>query len=475
MMSQPKEPLSRAIPTDLAGRSRRIVSEDHLELARPYLGEIGQLETLTPEQEIELAKAVEGYTGAMRREILGIPLAARLLVSHWCELRSANRVTATLSALPPDRRPPDASDRINALLQRVARLLDRRDKLWGLGDAPPSAAKLARIDREMQRALLEADLSPPVYDDLLGKLRAREALFASDSPSPSTLTSEQEIGLPPAEFRERMERIRAVERSLQEVRNELIRRNLRLVIKVARDFRGRGVPFPDLVQEGSLGVLHAVGKFDYHLGFKFSTYVVWWIRQAMIRAIQKQSRTVRLPSHVYDRSIRFRRTHWRLFSTLGRAPTSRELAEALEIDESQVDNLMQIDQQTASLDAPVRQAESESLGDLLEDPASRNPVDELDQERLNRAVETLLVNLSPREQEVLRGRFGMNGEEELTLQGIADRLGLSRERIRQIQAGALKKLRARSSRVPELESLVGGARPSRRLRGCAVAGRSDSR
>ncbi len=175
-----------------------------------------------------------------------------------------------------------------------------------------------------------------------------------------------------------MDRIQQAESRLQEARNELIRRNLKLVVKVAKEFRGMGVSFPDLVQEGSLGVLHAVGKFDYRRGFKFSTYAVWWIRQAMIRAIQQQSRTIRLPSRVYDRT-----RHLRQARESGSPPSSvapqrrRSSAEELEIDEHQVDELMRIDQKPASLDAPLKQAGNESFGDLLEDPATPDPVEEL--------------------------------------------------------------------------------------------------
>jgi RNA polymerase primary sigma factor len=273
-------------------------------------------------------------------------------------------------------------------------------------------------------------------------------------------TSEQEVGLPPAEFRERMGRIHRAEGRLHEARNELVQRNLKLAVKVAKQFRGMGLAFSDLVQEGSLGLFHAVGKFDHSKGFKFSTYAVWWIRQAIVRAIQQHSRTIRLPSHVHDRARRFRQTRERLSTELGCTPTPRELAEELEIDEKQVEMLTRVDQRPASLDAPVHPVEDASLGDLLEDPETLDPVEELHQARLMHEIESLLLGLSSRERDVLRWKFGLVGDRGLTLQEIADRLGLSRERVRQIQVAAIRKIRARSMRVPGLESPAGSSPPS---------------
>jgi RNA polymerase sigma factor (sigma-70 family) len=444
MMIRREVQLARPIPTEGEAGTQRSVADDGFKVLRPYFREIGRLEILTSEQEIALAKAVEDYTRAMRREILGIPLAARLMVGRWSELRSANHVTAKLSGLPPDRRPPDASARMD-------------DALHGDGGRPLSSAKLARIDQEMQRILVGANLSASLLDELLGTLREREALLERTGGSweACIATSEQEIGLSPVEFRERMGRIQRAESRLHEARNELVQRNLKLVVKVAKEFRGIGLSLPDLVQEGSLGVLHAVGKFDHRRGFKFSTYAVWWIRQAIVRAIQRHSRTIRLPSHVYDRTRRFRQTRERLSTALGRTPTPKELAEELEIAEKQVEMLMRIGQRPVSLDAPVHPAENESFGELLEDPATLDPVEELHQAWLSQEIESLLLDLSPRERNVLSWRFGLGEERGLTLQEIADRLGLSRERVRQIQVGAIRKLRARSMRVPELGSPAG--------------------
>lgn len=453
VMSGSEAQLVRAIPVGDEAPQPRPVSDDSFETLRPYFRDIGPLETLAPDEEVALAREVHDQARLVRQEILGVPLAARLLVGRWCELRSGRRPTAALSALPPDRSdrwPPDASARIDDALQRVAILLDLRDKLHAHGTDTPSPAKLVQIDRQMQWTLLGADLSASLFDEILAVLREREALLGHPEASwgARLAVSRQEIGLSPAEFRERMQRIRWAEGRLQAARNELARRNLKLVVKMAKEFRGMGVPLPDLVQEGSLGVLHAVGKFDYRRGFKFSTYAVWWIRQAMVRAIQQQSRTVRLPSRVHDRSRLFRKAGARLATELGRKPTVEELARELGMAVKQVDRLMRASLKQASLDAPVAEAGGESLGDLLEDPHTPNPVEELARAQLARTVDSLLPRLSDRERDILTFRFGLNGEPALTLRETAERIGLSCERVRQVQEHALLRLRHGAMAAP---------------------------
>jgi RNA polymerase sigma factor (sigma-70 family) len=425
--------------------SDRVVKDDTFEMLRPYFREIGPVDTLTAQEEVALAKLVDAHTEELRRAILGVPFAARFVVERWSELRSAERVTATMSAVPADRRGPNASVKMDRALRRVALLLDRRDKLSGNCQEPLAPEELATIDAEMQRLLLKANLSPVLLDEMLAALRACEARLPKrrSSSRAQALARELdfEVGMPAVEFRQRMHKIDAEERALHEARNEFTHRNLKLVIRVAKEFRGMGVALPDLVQEGNLGLLHAVGKFDHSRGFKFSTYAVWWIRQAMIRAIQNQSRTIRLPSHVYDRTMRYRSAMKQLSTTLGRTPTTKELAKELEISEKQVETLSRIRQKPASLDAPIRNSEDDSIGDMLEDTEAADPVENLHRAQLTGALDSLLVELSDRERDVLSWRFGLAGQRGHTLQEIADRLGLSRERVRQIQAGAIHRLR----------------------------------
>jgi RNA polymerase primary sigma factor len=252
--------------------SDRAVKDDTFEMLRPYFREIGPIETLSAEEEVALAKRVDAHTAGLRREIFGIPFAARFVVDRWSELRSAERVTATMSAVPADRREADASARMDRALRRVALLLDRRDKLCGNYQASPSEKKLGRLDQDIQRALIRANLSPGLIDEILEALREREALLPQRRGGSRARASRQqlefEIGLSATEFRARMRRIGAEERGLHEARNEFTRHNLKLVIRVAKEFRGMGISMPDLVQEGNLGLIHAVGKFEHSRGFK---------------------------------------------------------------------------------------------------------------------------------------------------------------------------------------------------------------
>jgi RNA polymerase primary sigma factor len=224
------------------------------------------------------------------------------------------------------------------------------------------------------------------------------------------------------------------------VKNRFIEHNLKLVVAIAKDYRNLGLSFPDLIQEGNLGLIRAVEKFDHRRGFKFSTYAVWWIRQALVRAIQNHSRTIRLPSHVHDRLQRSQRVRAELTGKLGRDPTVGELAPALGTDLDALESLDRLSREAISLESSVAGTEKR-LEDFVADGAAESPDGDLDTDRLRTGVGALIGNLTPREQLILRLRYGLGAEEEHTLEQIGQSLGLSRERVRQLEARALKKLR----------------------------------
>jgi RNA polymerase sigma factor (sigma-70 family) len=218
--------------------------------------------------------------------------------------------------------------------------------------------------------------------------------------------------------------------------------NLRLVAKCAHRYRNMGVAFMDLVQEGNLGLIRAIEKFDPDRGFMFSTYAVWWIQQAMIRAVQNQARTVRLPSHVCEQQVRYRRKREELLHTLGRDPSVLEIARALDLPLEQADVLEAALAPVRSIHAPVQGLEEVALEETLEDEQAVDADAALDDARLASDVARLVAQLPPRERKIVSWRFGLDGAEPLTLGEVGRRLGLSRERVRQLEGGAIARLRA---------------------------------
>jgi RNA polymerase primary sigma factor len=227
----------------------------------------------------------------------------------------------------------------------------------------------------------------------------------------------------------------------EEARRHLIKANTRLVVGIAKKYRGNGMPFLDLIQAGNLGLIKAADKFDYRRGNKFGTYATWWIRQSITRSLTQQGRTIRIPVHMSDRIRKLYRTAQRLEQDLGRRATPEEIAEEVELEPSRVRWLMRVSRRPLSLDKPVGEEGESELGSFIEDEEAPSPTQSAERRLLRESLEEMLTDLTPREVRVLRLRFGLYGDRDYTLREVGEKLGVTRERIRQIERKALRKLR----------------------------------
>lgn len=252
----------------------------------------------------------------------------------------------------------------------------------------------------------------------------------------------KEIGrIPLLTPEEEVELAKRMEEGDEEAKRRLAEANLRLVVSIAKRYVGRGMLFLDLIQEGNLGLIKAVEKFDYRKGYKFSTYATWWIRQAITRAIADQARTIRIPVHMVETINKLIRVSRQLLQELGREPNPEEIAKEMDISEDKVREIMKIAQEPVSLETPIGEEEDSHLGDFIEDHDAKAPAEEASFTLLREQLENVLSTLTDREQKVLRLRFGLDDGRARTLEEVGQQFGVTRERIRQIEAKTLRKLR----------------------------------
>jgi RNA polymerase primary sigma factor len=418
----------------------RAVAADELDPGRErrplesYFQEIGGTRTLKREEEVILAKELESATGELRDALYAIPCCAQHVVERWDALRALSHTGAKLSESVGDEETGEIAARVERAVKRLRTLLTQRSKATAVKD-------VAKVDAKISKEMKGAHLSLVVLAELRQKVisLARE-LKKTRRGTKRFKELEAEAQVPRARLLELVEAVDKAHDRMTLEKNRFIEHNLKLVVAIAKDYRNLGLSFPDLIQEGNLGLIRAVEKFDHRRGFKFSTYAVWWIRQALVRAIQNHSRTIRLPSHVHDRLQRSQRVRAELTGKLGRDPTPAELAPELGTDTSALEALDLLSREAISLESSVAGTEKR-LEDFVADPFSSAPDNGLDGERMRSGVGHLIGVLTAREQLILRLRYGLGGEEEHTLEQIGQTLGLSRERVRQLEARALKKLR----------------------------------
>ncbi len=314
-------------------------------------------------------------------------------------------------------------------LSRVADVVDAAEL------SEDQQERLLQLLAEMSVEVLGDEVEPPAPErprlDLTVKSHSTDPvrMYLREIGRVTLLTAAEEVSL-----------AKRIERNDVAAKSTLIEANLRLVVSVAKRYVGRGLSFLDLIQEGNLGLIRAVEKFDYRKGYKFSTYATWWIRQAITRAIADQARTIRVPVHMVETINRLSRIQRQLLQELGREPTVEELAEEMDIGPERVREIQKVAREPISLEIPVGEDEDSQLGDLVEDGAILGPAEQVAGLARRSELDGVLGSLSDRERKVIELRFGLRGEEPRTLEEVGRRFGVTRERIRQIEARSLAKL-----------------------------------
>lgn len=428
---------------------------DSERILQQYLQEMAGSELLEPDRELELAREIQRATRELRARVAGIPGAAARLLALWHERRREGRLAASLAAMPADRRGPGFNERMEASLARLERVHARARRSGARRRRVPEAER-----ERLRRALLDTDPALAVLEDAARHLDERRTALARAEAAGDRRAAravEREVGLTAGPFRRELAAVDAARAARTEAINIFARHNQRLVVYMAQRFRGRGVPFLDLIQEANLGLLRAAELFDPERRYKFVTYAVWWIRQSLVRALQNHARTVRLPSQVSDRLVRYRRVSSELTQRLGRDPSADELAARLEVDPEQVRRLEGVRRSAVSLER--REGDDPEDGRLLRerlgDARVSRPEEAMDRLRASGQLGALLGRLDEREAEVIRLRFGLAEGEPRTLADVGRALGVSRERTRQIEKRALAKLR----RGAEARGLRGALEP----------------
>jgi len=315
-----------------------------------------------------------------------------------------------------------------------------------------AASQIKETDREIDKTTrtLERKRKPEDIKELEKKLRAAKRHLTQ---------LEEQYHVSGAEIKRAMQNVITGEAEANQAKTELVEANLRLVVSIAKKYTNRGLQFLDLIQEGNIGLMKAVDKFEYRRGYKFSTYATWWIRQAITRAIADQARTIRIPVHMIETINKLIRTSRALVQELGREPTSEEIARKMDIPASKVRKVLKIAQEPISLETPIGEEEDSHLGDFIEDKTIQNPAEAVINLNLREITEEVLKTLTPREEKVIKMRFGLgpNGSEH-TLEEVGQHFAVTRERIRQIEAKALRKLR-HPSRSRKLKAFLDSGRP----------------